>query len=227
MPQEDNATDAVLFKKNGDLVKEIDGVKTVVANYDRKTRRLEFESAEYSTKLIRQVTAAIGTINKGTQSSGLTIDSMGIKGQERDKPAGKVPPKPKRDPNLGDQTPALVEWYFKYYPHEAYIRYGVFTDENREPIRRDVKRRITETIDDRGGEYGLENQNEGKGAQVGPKRWERGPIGQVVTQETLQDQIIARRATHLTFTPSEVIGGFEMGDDEDGGGATEDEGGEE
>lgn len=218
-------TNPVTFRKNGEITQEIDGVKTVVARYDRKARHLEFENAEYSTKLVRQITAAIGTVNKGTQSSGLTIDTMGIKGQERDKPQGKVPVKPKRDPNFGDQTPALVSWYFKYYPHEAYIRYGVFLDDDGEPIRRTVKRKITETVDDRDGVQGLENQNEGKGAQVGPKRWERGPIGQIVTQETVEDQIIARRATHMTYAPSEVVGGFEFAEDEDG--VSDDEGGAE
>ncbi len=222
MPEE-IATNQVKFGKNGDLTQEIDGVKTVVAHYDRKTRHLEFETVEISTKLIRQITAAIGTINKGTQSSGLSIDTMGVKGQERDKPSVKVPAKPKRDPNFGDQTPALVKWYFQYYPREAYIRYGVFLDEQGEPILRKVKRRTTETIDDRGGEHGLENQNEGKGAQVGPKRWEKGPIGQVVYQDILDDQIIARRATCMTFAPSEVVGGFEFADDDSAGGISEED----
>jgi hypothetical protein len=220
--ENENATTPVLFKKNGELSIDIEGTKTLIATYDRKAKRLEFESAEYSTKYIRQVTAAIGTVNKGTQSSGLTIDSMGIKGQERDKPVGKVPPKPKRDPNFGDQTPALVEWYFKFYPREAYIRYGVFLDEDGEPMRRTVKRKVTETLDDRDGAYGITGQNDGKGAQVGPKRWEGGPIGQVVTQETVEGQIIARRATHMTYAPSEVVGGFEHADENDDGNETTD-----
>lgn len=217
---EESATAPILFKKSGELTLDIEGTKTVIGHFDRKTKRLEFESAEYSTKYLRQVTAAIGTINKGTQSSGLTIDSMGIKGQERDNPKS-VPPRPKRDPNFGDQTPALVEWYFKYYPREAYIRYGVFLGENGEPMRRTVKRKTTETVDDRDGQFGIQGQNDGKGAQVGPKRWEGGPIGQVVTQETVEHQIIARRATHMTYAPSEVVGGFEHADENDDNSATD------
>ena len=204
----------IKFWKNGNLTQEIDGTKTVIATFDRKTSHLEFETQDYANRLIRQVTSAIGTVDKGTKPSGLSISTMGVKGMERDQPSGKVPPKPKRDPKYGDQTEDLVKWYFKYYPHEAYIRYGVFLDENGEPVRHKVKRRLTETIDDRDGTYGLEDQNEGKGAQVGPKRWEKGPIGQVVTQEILEDQIIARRATCMTYAPVEVVGGFDSGDEE-------------
>lgn len=213
MPQE-TATDAVDFRKDGGLFQIIDGQAVKVAHFDRKSGHLEFETAEYSTKLIRKVTAAIGTIDKGLKPSGLQIVSMGVKGQERDKPPGNVPAKPKRDKNYGDQTPELVEWYFKYYPREAYIRYGVYLDEQGNPIRRSVRRKTTEIIDDRSGDQGIEKQNENKGAQVGPKKWENGPIQQGVTLVTISDQIIARRATHMTYAPIEVVGGFEFSDDD-------------
>jgi hypothetical protein len=217
MPAEDIAATPVKFLKNGDLTQEIDGAKVVIAHYDRKTKHLEFTTVEGSRKLMRQVTAAIGTIKDGEQSSGLVIETMGVKGRPRDNPTGKVPARPRRDPQYGDQTPVVVEWYFNYYPQEAYIRYGVFLDESDQPIRARVRRKLTETVDDRDGSYFIEQLNEGKGIQVGPKRWENGPIGQVVTQETLDDQIIARRATHMTFAPSEVVGGFDTGEDDDSG----------
>lgn len=225
MPQE-TATDAVDFRKDGGLFQTIDGQPVKVAQFDRKSGHLEFETAEYSTKLIRKITAAIGSVNKGLNPSGLQVLTMGVKGQERDKPTGKVPARPKRDKNFGDQTPDLVEWYFKYYPKEAYIRYGVYLDEQDNPIRRTVRRKTTEIVDDRSGDYELEKQNDGKGAQVGPKKWENGPIGQVVTQTTQPDQIIARRATHMTYAPTEVVGGFEFSDDTDDQ-MQDDDGGEE
>lgn len=215
MPEE-IATEPVKLMKNGDITQDIDGQKTVVAHYDRKTRHLEFATMEGANKLTRLVTAAIGTVAKGTQSSGLTIETMSVKGQERDKPAGKVPPRPRRDANLGDQTPDLVSWYFKYYPHEAYIRYGVFLDDDGEPRRARVKRLTKEIVDDREGNRGLAEQNEGRGAQVGPKTFEGGPIQQMAELEFKDDQIIARRATHMTFQPHEVVGGFDTGEDESG-----------
>lgn len=226
MPAEDIAIEPVILKKDGTLTQKIDGVVTNVAHYDRKTKHLEFDTPEFSVKLIRQVTAAIGTVNKGTQSSGLIIETMGVKGQSRDKPEN-APKRPRRDPQFGDQTPELVEWYFRYYPHEAYIRYGVFLNEHGEPVRKRVKRRTTELVDDRDGNRGLEDMNNGLGQQVGPKAWEKGPIGQVVTQDILDNQIIARRATHMTYAPGEVVGGFDTGDDsDDSGGGDRDDGGE-
>lgn len=213
MPEE-IATEPVTFHKNGDITQEIDGTKVVVATYSRKTRHLEFATLEASHKLIRQVTAAIGTVSKGTQSSGLVIETMGVRGQERDKPAGKVPPRPRRGP-LGDQTPAVVEWYFKYYPHEAYVRYGVFLDENGDPVRKRVKRLTKEIVDDREGAIGLVDRNDGRGTQTGPKTFEGGPIQQIAELEFKDDQIIARRSTHMTFSPNEVVGGFDTGEDEE------------
>lgn len=221
---DDIAVSAVTFKKNGDLFQEVDGSPVKIAHYDKAKQDLELESQEIASnmKLVNKITAAIGTINKGTSASGLTIKTMGVKGETRDAPKGKVPVKPKRDLNFGDQTPAIVEWYFKHYPKEAIIRYGVFTDENGEMVRRDVKRRVSELIDDRDGDHGFADE----ARLVGPKKWEKGPVGVVVTQEILQDQIIARRATHMTFAPQEVIGGFDSSDDNDGE-QMADDGGEE
>ena len=208
----------VSFKKNGDLYKVVKGEPDVlIGHYDRKTGHLEFETVQDSVKLIRQVTAAIGSKEKGTLTSGLVINTMSVKGRERDKPTGKVPPKPKRNPNLGDQTPALVEWYFKYYPQEAYIRYGVYLEDDGTPVRRTVRRKITELVDDREGNIGIMDQNEGKGTRVGKNKWENGPVTQTNEIQQLDDQIIARRATHMTFSPNEVVGGFDSGDGEESG----------
>ena len=232
MPNEEDNSRAdaavpVKFLKNGDLTQLIEDKPVVVAHYDRKTRHLEFVNEDFQRKLMRQVTAAIGTINKGTQSSGLIIETIGLKGVERDKPAGKVPPRPRKGP-LGDQTPEVVEWYFKYYPKEAYARYGVFLDENGEPQRRKVKRLFKTIVDDRNGEHGLMEENEEKGRQVGKGKWERGPVAEIKEAEILEDQIIARRATHMTYTPNEVVGGFDTGEDEESGQVrdTDDDGGD-
>lgn len=224
MPAE-TKTSVITFQKNGDLTFEHEGADVVVAHFDSETGHLEYEKAQPNQKLQRQVTAAIGTIEQGMKPSGLVIKSMGVKGQKIDKFAGKIPPKPKRDKMFGDQTPAIVEWYFKYYPQEAYIRYGVFLDQNGEPQRRTVKRKMTEIVDDRSGDIGLERQNDGKGVQVGAKKWENGPIGQVASIEQLDNQIVARRGTHMTFTPKEVVGGFAYSGDDDG--EEHDEGDEE
>lgn len=198
------------MKKNGELVQRIDGTEVIVATYDRNTGHLEFETKEYSIKLYNQVCAKIGSINKGTSPSGLTIKSMGVKGEVRDL-SKNAPPKPRFNPSLGDTDPPRVRWYFKYNPSEAFIRYQVYLDPNGQPIRKRVKRRNVELVDDRSGEDGFSDETR----QIGKNRWEKGPIGERVSVEFLDDQIIARRATCMTFTPNEVVGGFDSGNEEE------------
>lgn len=219
-----NGPQPIQFLKNGDLVQKDEETNTnvVIARYNRATGDLEFEDAACAKKYINQVTAAIGTVEKGTKVSGLTIKTMGVKGVARDS-TRKAPPKPKRLPQWGDQTPALVQWYFDHAPQEAYLRYGVFCDAAGQPIVRRVRRKTSEIIDDRSGGFGLEEMNEGRGQQVGPKRFEKGPIA-LVAREEITEGIIARRATCMTYAPNEVIGGFTTDDEEETGGA---EGGEE
>lgn len=216
---------SVTFKSNGDLVRTIEGKDTLVAHYDRETGELEFETEKDSVKYMRQVTAAVGTIENGTKSSGLVIKSTFIKGRPKDKPGGSIPPKPAFNPNLGEVDPARVDWYFKHYPQQAYVKYGVFLDADGEPIRRTVRRKLTNLVDDRStGEHGLEEANDKKGLRVGPSSWERAPIGELVAIEQYENQMIARRPTPslpgakvVLFSPLEVVGGFHTGDDGDGG----------
>lgn len=220
----------IQFLKNGDLVQkdEETNANVLIAHYNRVTGDLEFEEAAFAKKYINQVTAAIGTVNKGTEVSGLAIKTLGVKGIARDKVSKSAPPKPKRLRQYGDQTPALVQWYFDHAPQEAYIRYGVYLDQAGKPITRRVRRRSTEIIDDRSGGFGLEEMNEGRGQQVGPKRFEKGPIA-LVLREEFSEGIVARRATCMTYAPTEVVGGFSGdGDDEEGDGDGDgDQGGEE
>lgn len=208
------ASETVKLKKNGEIIQDQDGVKVVVAKFTHATGRLEFANPKVAEKLKVQILSAVGTIEKGTKPSGLIVKSMGLMGVKADAPKN-VPTKPRRHPMMGDQTPDLVEWYFAYYPQEAYIRYGVFLDAAGKPIRKNVRRRLTELVDDRSGEMGLAEQNEGKGQKVGKNKWEKSDIAIQTTEEILKNQMIARRATCMTFQPNEVIGGFNAGDDEE------------
>jgi|GEM_PF-5141087 hypothetical protein len=205
----------IILAKNGDLIlidKEAD-TKTKIAHYDRKTGDLEYESDAFSKAHARGCAFAIGTINKGKTVSGLVIKTIGVKGEKRDD-LSKAPPMPKKNPLLGDQTDELVKWYFAWSPREAIRRYQVYVDANGEMVRRKVRRKWTEFIDDRvDGLYQLEEQNEGKGQQIGKGKWEKGAVAQVRSMEVLENQIIARRATCMTFHPNEVVGGFDASDD--------------
>lgn len=199
------------------IIDEGSGLELVVARYDAKTAVLEFESEESEAKHRRQCVEAVTQVKRGNQivPSGRDIREFAIKGRPSDSANGqRIPPRPKSDPMLGDTTPAVVKWYFQYHPQKAYARYRVFLDENGEPIRRDVQRKSVETIVDRDGNRGLEMENDNRGQQVlkSPKlqSWERGFVARKGYLDQFDQQIIARRATVMTFTPNEVLGGFDV-----------------
>jgi hypothetical protein len=201
----------ITLSESGQLFQNTDGEKVLVATYDAKTGHLEYESLEVSKTLKRGIAFAIGTINKGKSASGLSIKTMSVKGQERDVPSGNIPPRPKKDRMLGDNTPAIVEYDFRYFPRQAYINYEVFLDSSGEPVRRNVRRLVTRLLDDRDDSQGFSQENR----QTGKGRWEKGAVMEEKEFIFKDNQIIARRATHMTFTPNEVVGGFDASDDSD------------
>jgi len=195
------ATTAAPFEltDDGKIVRNYKGKQTVLGHYDEETKHLEFENKETSIKYRSQILTVIGADGEGTHSSGRVIRTMSVKGEKKDEPKGNIPPRPKMDPNLGDATPAFVEWLFKYYPKDAYIRYGVKLDSNGEPIRTAVRRKLIEIIDNRNSDD--DNLEEIK---VGAKSWTKGPITQGARIISQPDGMIASRATHLTFLAEEA-----------------------
>ena len=185
---------------DGTIVRNYKGKKTVLGHYDEESKHLEFESKEISIKFRPQILTAIGTDNEGTQSSGRTVRSMSIKGQKREEPKADIPPRPKMDPLLGQATPAVVEWYFKYKPQEAYVIYGVKLDKNGEPIRKNVRRKIVEVVDNRDSD-----DDNLESIKVGAKSWTKGPIVQGTRVIEEKNAIIASIATHMTFLPEEAV----------------------
>jgi len=209
----------VRLLKNGDLVQKGEGGDILVAHYDRTTGHLEFETKKYSVDLYNQVTARIGTVNKGTQPSGLIIRSIGVKGQTPTPDAAVPVKKPKVGPE-GDATPTVVDWYIKYKPAEAVIRYGIYTDANGEFVRRRVQRVVEVTRDRRNVD-----QKKLPWVDTGPSTQDRTPVTRDGILVEVKRAIIARRATRYEndpdilddlnveklealFTPEEVVGGF-------------------
>ncbi len=222
MPEDSASSESpVTFLKSGELLQEREGKPVVFAHYDRKTGHVEFDTAEDSKKLMRQVAAAIGTVNKGRQASGLRIDSVSVKGDPMDAPAGKVPPRPKAGP-LGTKDPRVVKWWFQYYPHRAYRLYRVFLDAEGNPRTAKCRRRVKELLDDRNDEYGFSNEQREVGSRAGKNRYfEKGVVAEVITQDdVVEDGIVAEIPTCMTYTPNEVFGGFEVEESngEEGGG---------
>lgn len=102
----------------GEVTRTEKGDTIVIARYDRSTKivRIVPEYARFRP-------AAIRFLN----DTEVPVESILIGDDPVDKPkAGVViPPKPKRDIQFGDKTPALVEWYAKYKPNEYRARYGI------------------------------------------------------------------------------------------------------
>lgn len=196
----------VRLRANGDLFQRADGHDTVVAHYDKASGHLEFATKEYSVKLYQQVTARLGSIKNGTMPSNNVIRTIGIKGQPKPD-LKKLPKRPRLGP-AGDTAEEFVAWMLENDLTQAIIRYGIYTDASGNPVRKNV-RRLVETIADR------RDQEDDDLPEVkdGNKSFTKGPIFRERESIDLKNQIIARRATPLTFTPQEVIGGFQPDDD--------------
>lgn len=202
--QEDLKELQVRQKSNGDLIQRIDGKEIIVAHYDRTSGHLEFTTKENSVKLYNQVVAKLGAVNNGTQPSGNVIRTIGVLG-ETAAPKKKLPPRPKMGPH-GDAAEEQVQYWLDNDMPQAIIRYGIYTDEQGRPIRKDVRRVTNELIDNRNEDsrHWLKVQESGgKGSES------KGPVTRTQEVTDHKNAIIARRATPLTFTPNEVIGGYQ------------------
>jgi hypothetical protein len=114
-----------------------------------------------------------------------------IEGQHPDIIDKKAPPRPKQHKMQGDLTPAELEWCLRYAPVEFENRLGVKlrelekgeekpTDPRDMWVRANVVRIVNQPVEGtNGGEY-------------------------LSVKFTAKDQIIARRASHITFTEKEI-----------------------
>jgi len=195
----------VRMKASGELVIRVDGKEQVIAQYDKTTGTLEYTTKDNSVRYSSQVTARVGTVSNGTEPSGNVIRNIRIKGDEVAKPKTK---RPKMGPE-GDSTEDIVQWYLDNDMPQAIVRYGIYTDAKGNPIRKHVKRLVKNTVDNRNLD-----DDDIQAVKEGPKTVTKGPV--TIEGEWIEDRagIIARRATRLTYTPNEVVGGYQP--DEDG-----------
>lgn len=199
-------TTKVSFRKNGDLSVTEDDKLVVIAHYDRKTGHLEYASKDYQTRYGSEITVRISTVAKGTQPSANVIRSFGIQGVER--PDLKGAPKCPKKGELGDAGEDFVAWMLKWDMPQAIVRYGIYCDENGEPIKKKVRRVYENTFDNRQGKR--------RDAKMEPEigqSLEKGPVFREQIEDVTEGYI-AVRATALTFTPGEVIGGWQPSEEE-------------
>lgn len=196
----------VRFRKSGDLTIVEDNQPVIVAHYDRKSGHLEYASKDFATRYSNEVTTKIGTVANGTMPSANVVRSVGIKGEDR--PTLKNVPKRPRMGELGDAGEVFVAWMLEHDMPQAIVRYGIFCDENGEPIKKKVRRIFENSVDNRNGLRDVPDAIPRKGGSA-----ENGAIFRERYEEE-SEGYIARRATALTFTPSEVIGGWQPDDDD-------------
>ena len=217
----ESATASDLRYENGKVLRNIGGVDQVCAVFNEKTGRLEFQDEDAAYKLREGIFSAIGTTGDKShpKDSGRVIKSIALKGVAEDLPTPGEPKRPSPGNFLGDCRPSLVRWMFEYRPHEAYIVYRVRMDKSGKPVRADVRRKR------------YLHGDAGSPAEVG-EGYKRGSSGSWLTTsaqggaevdadgnrlfvyESYKNQIIAGRATCMTFLPNEVIGGASLIDPE-------------
>lgn len=196
----------VVLKKNGDVVLTDDGTKTVIATYDAKTKAVEFESKEYHAKYYNQTMTAVGTTDKGLSVSENKIRSITIKGEAK-ADLSKAPKRPKLGV-LGDSAEDVVQWYLTYNLPEAITRYGLYLDDRGQPIRKKCRRMFESIVDNRDlTDRDLTPVKDSASSEV------KAPVIRSGDVQVFDNAYVAKRATALTFTPSEVIGGFQPDDD--------------
>ena len=199
------AAGKVRMRADGTLVVRNDGKDRSIGHYDGDKGHLLFETKVDSVAYYEQVTARIGTVSKGTAVSGKTIRWMGIKGEGKP-PTAAMPKLPRLTP-LGDAAEDRVRYYLENDFEQAKVKYGIYVDRDNKPIRRPVRRMMESTVD-------MRNTDDKNLPVIGDNKSQtKSPIFQRGEIIEVPDGIIARRATALTYTPNEVVGGFRIGED--------------
>jgi hypothetical protein len=162
------------------------GRQTVLARLDPpgKYDTLYWLTRELRDNYHKSVTAYLPTQN-------IRIETFLIEGQKPDVIPSKAPAEPKMHPMQGDLTPDYLEWLLKWAPIRFENTLGVY----------------------------LRDLDDGEEAPKDPRdRWLRDTVVRTVNQPvegtnggqylstkfTVENQIIARRASHLTYTKKEI-----------------------
>ena len=127
---------------------------------------------------------------------GIKLDLILWEGMAPDVIPPTAPPRPAMHAMQGDCTPAYLEWLVENAPCEFQVQMGVKVralekgevapkDPRKLWVRHDVIRTVTQpTVESRGGQY-------------------------ISTRFKMENQIIARRQSHITFSENEIFRGDE------------------
>ena len=161
--------------------------QTPIARIDSATKTLYWRDPEQHAAFRKSVDAFL-------ESEKIIVETVLMEGQNPDVVPKNAPPPPVMHFMQGDCTPTYVEWLEKWKPVDFQNRFGVYllpleegqkqpADPRERWLRADVIRTDSRPIEEtHGGEY-------------------------LATRFKMKDQIIARRATHITFTKKEIFKG--------------------
>ena len=181
---EDRRQIVINLKPDNTIVHVSRGRETVIARYEPATETVVWKDAD------RQASFHKPLLYSFTEEK-LGIKAELLEGQKPDVLPPNCPPEPPKHFMQGDLTPAWLAWLQKYKPVAFTNLMGVklrsLKDGEKQPadirelwVRADVVRTDTRPAPDTyGGEY-------------------------ISTRFKMKDQIIARRASHLTFTEKEI-----------------------
>ncbi len=161
--------------------------QTAIATLSADNKTLTWKTAQAQADFHKSVEAFLPT-------EGITIETVLLEGQKPDVVPADAPPQPAMHKMQGELTPAWLEWLMKYKPIAFQNLLGVKTRPlaaNEKPptdprelwVRAQVIRTDTRPVaETQGGQY-------------------------ISIRFKMDNQIIARRASHLTFTDKEVFRG--------------------
>lgn len=166
-----------------EIIRIARGRQSVLALLSEDNKTLTWENANLQGTYRTSVDSFL-------EAEGIRIETVLLKGQVPDVVPANAPPPPALHKMQGDLTPDYLEWLLKYKPVAFQNLMGV---ETREPeanekvkdIRTLWRRETVVRADTRA-------TPESAGGRM------------ITTKFSMENQIIARRRSHLTFTPDEI-----------------------
>lgn len=175
------------LNEKDEIVRIARGRQSVIARLDTATKTLVWKDDDTQGAFHKSVDAFL-------EAEKIHVDTILMEGQKPDVLPKNSPPAPPMHKMQGDLTPAFLEWEMKWKPISFQNRMGVKLRKLKEgePAPKDpsdlwVRAKVIRT-DSRpkegthGGEY-------------------------ISTRFTMDNQIVARRRSHVTFEPKEIYRG--------------------
>lgn len=182
----DNRNLILELNAKNEIIRIARGRQSVLAVLSEDNKTLTWEDANVQGTFRTSVDSFL-------EAEGIRIDTTLLKGQQADVVPHSAPPQPDLHKMQGEMTPDYLEWLLKYKPVAFQNLLGVETIPAKEGEKvkdiRSLWRRETVVRQD------TRPTPESAGGRM------------ITTRFSMENQIIARRRSHLTFTPDEINAG--------------------